>query len=145
MCRKLELIYSQSSFPHWIGSVVYLASTTNLRLWQLSESQSSASAQIPFTPGLLMHKISNLQPFSDSVSFRKGGDYFASLEPRAASLFLRATKNSRQKIQKWAYCPNMVFITCGVDQPRKMNSDETGLTKSNLALTSLYSFSEFAR
>ena len=70
MCRKLELIYS-SSFSHWIGSVLYLASTTNHRLWQLSESQSSASAQIPFTPGLLMHKISNLQPFSDWLSFRK--------------------------------------------------------------------------
>ena len=56
MCRKLELIYS-SSFSHWIGSVLYLASTTNLRLWQLSESHSSASAQIPFTPGLLPCKI----------------------------------------------------------------------------------------
>ena len=70
MCRKLELIYS-SSLSHWIGSVLYLAPTTNLRLWQLSESQSSASAKIPFTPGLLIHKISNLQPFSDWTSFRK--------------------------------------------------------------------------
>ena len=41
MCRKLELIHS-SSFSHYIGSILHLASTTNLRLWQLSESQNSA-------------------------------------------------------------------------------------------------------
>ena len=36
MCNKLELIYS--SFFSTIGSVLYLASTKNPRLWQLSES-----------------------------------------------------------------------------------------------------------
>ena len=36
MCNKLKLIYS--SFFSTIGSVLYLASTKNLRLWQLSES-----------------------------------------------------------------------------------------------------------
>ena len=37
-----------------------------LRLWQLSESQSTHQHKSPsFTPGLLMHKISDLQPFSD--------------------------------------------------------------------------------
>ena len=36
MCNKLELIYS--SFFSTIGSVLYLASTRNPRLWQLSES-----------------------------------------------------------------------------------------------------------
>ena len=36
MCDKLELIYS--SFFSTIGSVLYLASTKNPRLWQLSES-----------------------------------------------------------------------------------------------------------
>ena len=61
MCRKLELIYS-SSFST-IVSVLYPASTKNPKLWQLSESQSSALAQIPLTPGLLMHKISKHEPF----------------------------------------------------------------------------------
>ena len=36
MCNKLEL--SCSSFFSTIGSVLYLAWTKNLRLWQLSES-----------------------------------------------------------------------------------------------------------
>ena len=36
MCNKLELIYS--SFFSTIGSVLYLVSTKNPRLWQLSES-----------------------------------------------------------------------------------------------------------
>ena len=33
--------------------------------------QSSALAQIPFTPGVLIHNISKPQPFSDWISFRK--------------------------------------------------------------------------
>ena len=55
MCRKLELIYS-SSFSA-TGSVLYPASTKNPKLWQLSEPQSSALAQISLTTGLFMHKI----------------------------------------------------------------------------------------
>ena len=63
LCNKLELIYR--SFFSTIGSVLYLASTKNPRLWQLSETrtvQSSPLAQIPFTPGLLTHKTSNPSP-----------------------------------------------------------------------------------
>ena len=52
---KFELIYS-SSFSA-TGSVLYPASTKNPKLWQLSEQQSSALAQISLTPGLFMHKI----------------------------------------------------------------------------------------
>ena len=69
MCRKLELMYS-SSFSHWIGSVLYLAWTTNLRLWQQSESHSSALAQTP-SPRDFSCIFANLQPFSDWMSFRK--------------------------------------------------------------------------
>ena len=42
MCNKLELIYS--SFFSTIGSVLYLASTKNARLWQLSESAGYKAA-----------------------------------------------------------------------------------------------------
>ena len=64
MCNKLEPIYS--SFFSTIGSVLYLASTKNPRLWQLGESartvQGSLLAQIPFTPALLTHKTANPSP-----------------------------------------------------------------------------------
>ena len=75
-------------------------------------------------------------PRSRVLRPRSGGRLFC--EPRAAS-----PENSLQNIQKWSQCPNMIFITCGVDHPRKMESNEIGVTKSNRTLTTFYSFSEF--
>ena len=66
---KLELIYS-SSFST-IVSLLYPASMKHPKLRQLSESQGSALAQIPLTPGLLMHKISKHEPLWDWISRRK--------------------------------------------------------------------------
>ena len=62
MCRKLELIYI-SSFSTIVSVLYDPALTKDPKLWQISESQSSALAQIPLTPGLLMHKISKHEPF----------------------------------------------------------------------------------
>ena len=82
---------------------------------------------------LYWHKMANI--------FVWGGYRGSWLEPEpwAASLFLGALKNSHQKIQKSASCPNMVFITCGLDHQKKM-CDETGLTKSNRIVTWFYPF-----
>lgn len=65
-------------------------------------------------------------------------------EPRAASLCLRASKDSRQKVQKRAKCPKVAFITCGVlhicEYPRNFLSNRT---KGNRTLTILIPFPNF--
>ena len=56
--RKCELMYTFSTISRLDESLGQAA-------------ESGELAQIPLTQGLLMHKISNLQPFSDWISFRK--------------------------------------------------------------------------
>ena len=71
MCNKLELIYS--SFFSTIGSVLYLASTKNPRLWQLSESAwyKAAISTNPLHTETSHAQHFKPQPFSDWTSFRK--------------------------------------------------------------------------
>ena len=76
MCDKLELIYS--SFFSTIGSVLYLASTKNPRLWQLSESAwyKAAISTNPLHTGTSHAQHFKPQPFSDWTSFRKRNTIF---------------------------------------------------------------------